>query len=446
MTRHDRSEQPGPMLERLLVFLDGGGSADERRQVEVILRQDPAARELLRDLAEQAVTVADCRRVAGEEMWSKTPSREGERPRAGRQAWRWPAIAAGLVMAAAAAGAFSARPAAPLVIGQVTKAVGATRLFTAAGRIEEGIATGATVGPGDTLESRSSDAWVATALGDGATLTIAGESVIRVLLPEAGERRFDLVEGSLWLDPASGAAAAPVVVRTPAAVLEATGALFDVRSGATETVLRVHAGMVRAARRVDGAVLDVLPGSRCTVTLAADTVLAAELQPDPTADWQLDPVSIGAAGHGLLRLATADRPARLAAFPLLWREGGRAPVLLHVVGAAVWRASDAPVRIGPDSRFRFRGRTTRPVAIRFGVSTQRMQGVFSGKFEVDVPPQRQARDGAAFEVELTLADLVAINPTLADTAEGLEVADIYALTILEDAGLEIVSIEVTGGE
>ena len=34
----------------------------------------------------------------------------------------------------------------------------------------------------------------------------------------------------------------------------------------------------------------------------------------------------------------------------------------------------------------------------------------------------------------------------ADTAEGLEVADIYALTILEDAGLELVSIEVTGGE
>jgi hypothetical protein len=319
-------------------------------------------------------------------------------------------------------------------------------LFTAAGRIEEGIATGASVGPGDTIESRSSDAWVATALGEGATLTIAGESVIRILLPEAGERRFDLVEGSLWLDPASGAAAAPVVVRTPAAVLEATGALFDVRSGATETVLRVHAGMVRAARRVDGAVLDVLPGSRCTVSLAADAPLAADPQPDPTGDWQLDPVSIGAAGHGLLRLATADRPASLAAFPLLWREGSRAPVLLHVVGAAVWRASDAPVRIGPDSRFRFRGRTTRPVRIRFGVSTQRMQGVFSGKFEVDVPPQRQARNGDAFEVELTLADLVAINPTLADTAEGLEVADIYALTILEDAGLEIVSIEVTGGE
>ena len=40
---------------------------------------------------------------------------------------------------------------------------------------------------------------------------------------------------------------------------------------------------------------------------------------------------------------------------------------------------------------------------------------------------------------------MAVNPTLANTAEGLEVADIYALTILEDAGLELVSIEVTGG-
>ena len=446
MTRHDLPDQTGPLLDRLLVFLDGGGTADERCQVEAILRQDPAARELLRDLAEQAVTVADCRRVAGEGTWSETPSRAGEQPRAGRQAWRWPAIAAGLVVAAAAAGALSARPAAPLVLGQVAKAVGATRLFTAAGRIEEGIAAGETVGPGDTIESRSSDAWVATGLGDGATLTIAGESVIRILRPEAGERRFDLVEGSLWLDPASGAAAVPVVVRTPAAVLEATGALFDVRSGATETVLRVHAGMVRAARRVDGAVLEVLPGSRCTVSLAADMPLKAEPQPAPTGFWRLDPVSIGAAGHGFLRLPTADRPASLAAFPLLWREGNHAPVLLHVVGAAVWRASDAPVRIGPDSRFHFRGRSTRPVAIRFGVSTQRMLGVFSGKFEVDVAPQLQKRDGDVFEVDLALVDLVPINPHLGDTAEGLEVADIYALTILEDAGLKLESIEITGGE
>ena len=119
-------------------------------------------------------------------------------------------------------------------------------------------------------------------------------------------------------------------------------------------------------------------------------------------------------------------------------------MLLHLVGVAVWRASDAPVRIGPDSRFRFRGRTTHPVRIRFGVSTQRMQGVFSGKFEVDVASERQARDGEAFEVDLALADLVPINPMLGDTAEGLEVADIYALTILEDAGLEIESIEIDG--
>ena len=77
MTRHDRPGDTGQLLERLLVYLDDGGSADERCQVEAILRQDPAARELLRDLAEQAVTVADCRRVAGEGTWSETPSRAG---------------------------------------------------------------------------------------------------------------------------------------------------------------------------------------------------------------------------------------------------------------------------------------------------------------------------------------------------------------------------------
>lgn len=73
------------------------------------------------------------------------------------------------------------------------------------------------------------------------------------------------------------------------------------------------------------------------MSLAADAPLAAEPQPDPTGAWRLDPVSIGAAGHGLLRLATADRPASLAAFPLLWREGepsARAPPCRGRGGAA----------------------------------------------------------------------------------------------------------------
>ena len=87
MTQHDLPDQTVPLLDRLLVFLDGGGSAEERHQVESILSHDPAARDLLRDLAEQAVTVADCRRMAGE--GDDTQTRQGERPRAGRQAWRW---------------------------------------------------------------------------------------------------------------------------------------------------------------------------------------------------------------------------------------------------------------------------------------------------------------------------------------------------------------------
>lgn len=63
-----------------------------------------------------------------------------------------------------------------------------------------------------------------------------------------------------------------------------------------------------------------------------------------------------------------------------------------------------------------------------------------------IRPERLARDGDAFEVDLALADLVAVNPTLADTAEGLEVADVDAVTMPEDVWLEIVSIEVGGGD
>lgn len=426
------------VLERMVRFLDGASGAREAAEVSRLIRDDPRARDLLQDLAETAVLVADgAREGAGPVHRPGPPAR--------RRSWgRWSSIAAGIAVVGAAVGALSARTVQPVAVGRVERAVGPTRLFTAAGRILEGVPPGESLGPGDTLESRSSDSWVGADLGDGAEVTIAGESVVRVLRPDGSERWFDLVEGSLWFSPGAGASPAPVVVRTAAAVLEGRGALFDVRASATESIVRVHGGTVRVVRRVDGAVLDVRASERATVSLAAADALVAEPQPASTSRWRLDPATIGDAGLGLYRPATATAPARLAAFPLLWREGDLPPVLIHVVGAAVRRASDAPVRIGPATRIRFRCRSSRPATICFGVSTQRLGGVFAGKFDVRVPPEAQRPSGDAWEVEVGIGDLRPVSSDLADSAHGLELAEVYAVSIVEDVGLELETIDVAG--
>jgi len=80
--------------------------------------------------------------------------------------------------------------------------------------------------------------------------------------------------------------------------------------------------------------------------------------------------------------------------------------------------------------------------VRFGFSSQRMQGAFAGKFEIDVPSPTLGPAGATWEIDLPLASFRPLQPQLAGSPEGLELTDVYALTLEEDVGLEINPIEL----
>ena len=71
-----------------------------------------------------------------------------------------------------------------------------------------------------------------------------------------------------------------------------------------------------------------------------------------------------------------------------------------------------------------------------------MQGVFSGKFEVDVFSVDLGRAGDAWTVDLPLSAFHALHPELSASPVGLELGDIYALTVNHDAGLELHRIEI----
>jgi hypothetical protein len=113
-----------------------------------------------------------------------------------------------------------------------------------------------------------------------------------------------------------------------------------------------------------------------------------------------------------------------------------------VAALSVARSSDRPVLLEADSRVAFRGRTDRPQVVRFGFSTQKMRGVFAGKFEVDVRPDSLGPAGETWQVSLPLSEFRPLQPQLSFSPAGLELTDVYALTIQEDAGLEIHHIEL----
>ena len=238
--------------ELLLRYLDGRVTPDERLRVAELLRSDAAAREFLRTVSEQAVMVADLERIAVGRAEALHPRRAVAEQRrkivpVNFRAWQWRAAAAALVMVLAAL-AFQFRSNARPGMVRVTKVTGSSQYFGSKGKIQNALTAGTSLGAGDTLETRSCDAWIELKLRDGSTLTIAGNATLRLLDGEAGGKRFELSQGSLWANPAAGATGEPLLIQTPTMTVEVRGAQFNIQTSSTKSIVRVNEGSARVKK------------------------------------------------------------------------------------------------------------------------------------------------------------------------------------------------------
>ena len=432
--------------ELLLRLLDGKLPPDERKRAVGLLRADADARAFLREVAEQSVMLADIERSTAAQHPTQPEERTGppltvlsgeSRP------WRWVAVAAALVLLVTVA--------ALLVTGnrgqaiRVTKITGSTQFLGARGQAERQLTAGARLQAGDTLETLSADAWVELELPDGSKMTVAGHSSLRVLEDKTDASRVKLLHGSLWVTPSERGTVKPLNIQTPSVFVESTRAQFDLHACSTETTLRVNDGSTTVKGSTAGNTLNVRAGSQLTASLGQKELLA-EAQPTPVTAWSRELWTVPEVILGRWLPADETARGRLAAVPLFWPVPNREPVLLHAVALSVVQSSEQPVLLQRGATLTFRGRTTRPEKVRFGFSTQKMRGAFAGKFEVDVSPESLGPTGKTWTVVLPLSDFRPVGPQLSSAPEGLELSDVYALTIIEDAGLELNHIELNPGE
>ena len=295
---------------------------------------------------------------------------------------------------------------------------------------------------GDTLETLSADSWVELELPDKSRLTVAGHSSLRVLEDRSDvSSQLKLLHGSLWVTPAERTTSKLLNIQTPSALVETRRAQFDLHACSTETSLRVNEGSTRVRASSAGDEIEVTAGFQVAAELGQRKLTAAP-QPKPVNAWACDLGMVPEVILGRWLPADATARARLGAEPLLWPIPNRDPLLLHAVALSVVQSSERPVLLHRDARLVFQGRTTRPEKIRFGFSTQRMRGAFTGKFEADVPAESLGPVGKLWTVSLPLSAFRALDPRLSPTPDSLELSDVYALTIIEDAGLELNHLEL----
>jgi hypothetical protein len=437
-------------INLLLQYLEGHLDEAQTRRVEERLGEDLEWRKAVVEIAEQAVMVGDWARtdqaqkaMMRREAFHSTAGSRGDQANWIRDKAWWILIASGFLAMVGVSG-FAYTVKIRHAAAKVESVTGALQYIESSGKSHDSLVVGVGLFSGDTVESRSCDSWITLALAGKSRLTIAGNSSIRLMHSVADLLRFELLKGSLWFSPAEKSTVGrQIVVSTPVFEVAFGDAMLNIQTSATESIVRVDRGTVRLVRRLDGEVISVESGQQVHLRLGNRDPFGAVAQPSPVAQWGTSQMQGGEEIFGAWLTPLPGYSLRIGTSPLLWTVPNGDPVMLYVISIPAWRCSRQPVLLHGDSVLRFRGRMRWPTRVRFGFSAQKMYGVFAGKFEIDIPGGLLGPAGELWEVAIPLRDFQPLNPYLSSVPMGLELNDVYALTIEDHPGLEIIEIELS---
>ncbi|MCP4262587.1 MAG: FecR domain-containing protein [Planctomycetes bacterium] len=437
--------------ELLLRYLDGNLLPQEQAQVAELLRNDPNARAFLREVAEQAVTVADAERVKerrdieieARQDWAgnrrKTLTRIGRlRTRFAR--WPWAIAAAACV--ALIASVYLLRPGDELEIAKITGLSGSLQWTGDGGRVFHDLHVGTEL-PGGTIEGMVPGSWFELEFNDGSTVTISGNSTLT--FSDHEQKKLYLKEGNVSGKVKAQPANKPMLIYTRSAMLEVLGTQFEVEVGLSATMLNVSEGSVRVKRLSDGNTIDVPANHR--VIAAADREMLPVPVPNAASRWKSQ-LHLGPDDTlGKWSPKTDAEDAKLRAVPFTVPQG----ITIYTAALGVSRGDKPPVILQPDSNLRVRGYIETTHNVYFGVSVRHAGGEFAGKFQT-IRPADEFQSGKDFEVILHLRDfqlepsLIKMKNKLPSDPFNLVVESFWCHTLDKQAGLEITEVELIQAE
>ena len=317
------------------------------------------------------------------------------------------------------------------------------------GRILKDLTVGSNLS-GGTIEGMVPDSWFELEFNDGSTVTISGLSMLT--FSDYGQKELHLRKGTFSASVVPQPAGRPMLIHTRTALLEVLGTRFDVEAGLSATLLNVSEGQVRVKRLSDGTTVDV--PSRHRVVAAADRELSPAALPDARKDWKSRLNHGPEQSYGRWSPATAEHDAVLKAIPYTSREG----VTVNAAGFRVSTAGTAPVVLHPAAALRVRGRIMDAHEIYFGVTARHSNGEFAGRFHTQ-RSDTQLNVGEEFTVVLPLSEF-RLDPSSVPTRlrrlkhatenrrrfparpDNLTVGAVWLHSLFASAGLEVTEMEL----
>ncbi|MEM7314994.1 MAG: FecR domain-containing protein [Planctomycetota bacterium] len=435
---NDQSNAPDSDSNRdelLLKYLDGNATPDEAARAAELLRTDRDARDFVRMVAEQAVAVGDMERVlrAGENRTAADISKVAAARLRSSATTSWPWVLTSLAASLMLVGLLGFRFQANRPIVKITGSNGPLHWTGDGGIVVPDVESGQWLKAG-TLESLSTDSWVALEFADGSTVTLTGHSVLT--FSGRSQKTLHLRQGNMSADVKKQAAGKPMRIHTPTASLEVLGTQFNVGTQLSSTVCTVNEGCVRVTRLADGKSAEVAADQQ--VVAAASRVDELEVLPQSgeVNDWQSDlPLGI-AYGKWDPMLS------QLKAAPMLWKHKEKSrPWLLYLASLRVARENEAPVALQAGSRFLIRGKMEKSADLLIGLTTTHLKGGFAGK-HIAFRKAESLPVGEPFELVVNLDEFKPKEPEQPKSPAGLGLHDCWCLTINNDAGLTIQAVEL----
>lgn len=463
-------------LELLLRYLDNELPTDERTAVEDLLRQDSAAREMFREIAQQAVVIADVARVCHPAGIERTDdlSSETESSQAvssgiqGRVATRRKLLLAAAVTALLAVTISLLRRGGELEIVTITALNGPVQWIGSGGRVTEELVVGGTL-PGGTIELLSSDSWLEFEFLDESTVTLAGQAAVTI--SERKQKELHLRYGSFSASVQPQSPNRPMLVHTPVAELRVLGTQFNVDALPEATRLTVNEGRVRLKRLTDGREVDVPARNEVTASLEDQNGLPLSVRGRAVSVWKSDLRADVVRGKWLsdhwmfgmrLKKAVASGEMNKADAVTAYKNAAA----LDADGGSIWadaspygslvlvsvaQSSSVPVTLNANTIIRIKGRLHSPGAVKFGITTKKSAGGFGGKYSItveddvlrgdDVGSDDPGNDDNSFAIELPLSKFDE-ETEFGDSLIGKELSDWWCVAQSSSAKLEITNVEL----
>lgn len=300
------------------------------------------------------------------------------------------------------------------------------------GQVERNLQIGHLLG-GGTLESLSADSWAVLEFHDGSTVTVFGQTMLT--FSHQDRKELHLRQGKLSAHVKPQPIDKPMLIHSPTARLEVLGTQFNVDVEATSTLLNVNEGRVRVTRLSDGQVLEVPANHQVVATVHRSDKLQLRQRSDPVHAWKSEmPMDV--------RYGKWLPKSGLHAMPMLLPRCDEPPLLLYLTAFSVSSGDSSPVVLKENSRFRIRGRMKNPGEIYFGLTLHHRKDGFAGKYLANRKVLPAQVGEQPFEIEIDLAEFKAMKDLFPETPIDLELSDCWCLTVHEDRGLEILSIEL----